>query len=189
MGKGGERWGAGRPSYRLKAEQTPKVDIRIWRKRGLLWVGGTNSWSWSRGGESAGSLRFTVNADNIRLYYSVNEQDASQTIWTTTTPCPYGGSRTWFECPCCRGRCEVLYQRAGRFACRLCQKVSYSSQSGSAHDRANARSHQLHALIEAGKPKWQRWATFERLEDRFERVNEQVNYSLMRLIQRLQAVK
>jgi hypothetical protein len=41
--------------------------------------------------------------------------------------------------------------------------------------------------VEAGKPKWQRWATFERLEDRFERVNEQVNRSLMKLIQRLQA--
>ena len=77
--------------------------------------------------------------------------------------------------------------RAGRFACRQCQKVSYSSQSGSAHDRSNALYHQLHALIEAGKPKWQRWATFERLENRFERVSEQVNRSLMVLIQRLQA--
>ena len=47
--------------------------------------------------------------------------------------------------------------------------------------------HQLHALIEAGKPKWQRWATFNRLEDRFERVNEQVNRSLLVLIQRLQS--
>ena len=189
MGTGGARWGAGRTAYRLKAEQTPKVDIRVWRKRGLLWVGGTNSWSWSRGGESAGSIRFTVNADNIRLTYSVNGQDASQTIRTTTTPCRYGGARTWFECPRCRGRAAVLFMRAGRFACRLCHKVSYSSQSRSAHDRANTRYHQLHALIEAGKPKWQRWATFERLEDRFERVNEQVNYSLMRLIQRLQAGK
>lgn len=72
--------------------------------------------------------------------------------------------------------------RAGRFACRKCQKVSYSSQSGSAHDRTNTQYHQLHALIEAGKPKLQRWATFERLEDRFERVNGQVNRSLMVLM-------
>jgi hypothetical protein len=77
--------------------------------------------------------------------------------------------------------------RSGRFACRQCQRVSYTSQSGSAHDRANTRYHQFHALIEAGKPKWQRWATFERLEDRSERVSEQVNRSLMKLIQRLQA--
>ena len=80
----------------------------------------------------------------------------------------------------------MLFMRAGRFACRQCQKVTYSSQSGSAHDRINTRYHQFHALIAAGKPKWQRWATFERLEDRFERVNEQVNRSLLVLIQRLQ---
>ena len=187
MAKGGARLGAGRPGYRLKAEQTPKIDIRVWHKRGLLWDGSSNTWSWSRGDQSAGSIRFTVNADNIRLTYAAQGQDASQTIRTTTTPCRYGGARTWFECPVCSGRAAVLFMRAGRFACRQCQRVSYTSQSGSAHDRANVRYHQLHALIEAGKPKGQRWATFNRLEDRFERVNEQVNRSLMVLIQRLQA--
>ena len=184
---GGARCGAGRPGHRLKAEQTLKVDIRVWHKRGLLWDGGTNTWSWSRGGESAGSIRFTVNTDNIRLTYSVNGQDASQTIRLTATPCRYGGSRQWFECPVCRGRAAVLFMRAGRFACRQCQKVSYTSQSSSKSERGHAQYHRLHALIEAGKPKWQRWATFNRLEDRFERVNEQVNRSLMTLIQRLQA--
>ena len=184
---GGARYGAGRPGYRLKAENTLKVDIRVWHKRGLLWDGGTNTWSWSRGGESAGSIRFTVNADNIRLTYSVNGQDASQTIWTTATPCRYGGSRTWFECPTCGGRAAVLFMRAGRFACRQCQKVSYTSQSGSAYDRALVSYHCLAARVEAGKPKWGRWATFNRLEDRFYAVSEQVDYGLMTLIQRLQA--
>ena len=187
MGVGGTRSGAGRPGFRLKAEHTLKVDIRVWHKRGLLWDGGTNTWSWSRGGESAGSIRFTVNADNIRLTYASHGRDASQTIRLTATPCRYGGDRTWFECPVCGGRAAVLFMRAGRFACRQCQKVSYSSQSRSKSERGHAQYHQLHALIEAGKPKWQRWATFNRLEDRFERVNEQVNRSLMTLIQRLQA--
>lgn len=185
MGTGGTRYGAGRPGYRLKAEQTLKVDIRIWRKRGLLWEGGTNAWAWSRGGEQAGSIRFTVNRDNIRLNYAVQGQDASQTIATTTTPCHYGGSRTWFSCPVCHGRVAVLFMRSGRFACRKCQRVSYTSQSGSESDRGHAQYHKLHALIKNGKPKWQRWATFNRLEDRFERANEQVNRSLMKLIERL----
>jgi hypothetical protein len=44
MGTGGLRCGAGRPAYRIKAEQLQRVDIRVWRKRGLLWVGGSNSW-------------------------------------------------------------------------------------------------------------------------------------------------
>ena len=187
MGIGGTRLGAGRPAYRLKAENTLKIDIRIWHQKGLLWDGGTNTCSWSRGGVSTGSIRFTVSAESIRLTYAVQGQDASQTIQTTATPCRYGGARRWFECPVCRGRAAVLFMRVGRFACRKCQKVSYTSQSGSSKDRELTRYHQLHALIQAGKPKWQRWATFERLEDRFERVNEQVNRSLMTLVQRLQS--
>jgi hypothetical protein len=189
MGTGGARCGAGRPGYRLKAEQTLKVDMRIWRKLGYLVNGHSFAWQWSRGDEVTANIGVSVGNDFIRLGYAVQGRDASQTIQTTTTPCRYGGARTWFQCPCCSGRAVVLFMRAGRFACRQCQKISYSSQSGSAHDRANIRYHQLHALIEAGKPKWQRWATFERLEDRFERVNEQVNRSLMTLIQRLQARK
>lgn len=186
MGTGGTRCGAGRPGYRLKAEHTPKIDIRVWHKRGLLWDGGTNSWSWSRGAESAGSIRYTVSSASIRLTYSVNGQDASQTISTTTTPCHYGGSRPWFSCPVCHHRAAVLYLRSGRFACRSCQRVSYASQSGSESDRGHASYHRLHALIEAGKPKWQRWATFNRLEDRFERADERVSMLLLKVIQRLQ---
>lgn len=187
MAKGGARYGAGRPGYRLKAEQTLKVDLRIWRRLGYLVNGQAFAWQWSRGEEVTGSIGVLVRADSIRLGYTVQGKDASQSIRTTTTTCPYGGDRAWFQCPCCSGRAVVLFMRAGRFACRQCQKVSYASQSGSAHDRANVRYHQLHALIEAGKPKWQRWATFERLEDHFERVNEQVNRSLLTLIHRLQA--
>lgn len=187
MGTGGARCGAGRPGHRLKAEHTLKVDLRRWRKLGYLVNGHNFAWQWSRGKEATGSIGVSVGVGSIRLSYTAQGQDASQTICTTTTPCRYGGARTWFQCSCCSRRVEVLFMRAGRFACRQCQKVSYTSQSGSAHDRANAQYHQLHALIEAGKPKWQRWATFNRVEDRFEHVNEQVNRSLMILIQRLQA--
>lgn len=187
MGTGGTRCGAGRPGYRVKGEQLMRLDIRVLHRRGLLWVGGTNSWSWNRGGEHVGSVKFTVNADSVRLAYSIVGQDASQTIATNTTPCHYGGSRTWFTCPLCRCRAAVLYLRSARFACRKCQRVSYTSQSGSESDRGHASYHRLRALIEAGKPKWQRWATFNRLEDRFERVSERANWSLMKLVQRLQA--
>ena len=189
MAKGGTRWGAGRPGYKVKGEHLMRLDIRAIHRRGLLWVGGTNTWSWSRGTEHVGSVRFTVDTDSIRLAYSVSGQDASQNIATTETPCAYGGSRTWFSCPVCRGRAALLYMRSGRFACRSCQRVSYASQSRSESDRGHARYHRLHALIENGKPKWQRWATFNRLEEKFERVGQQVNQSLLKLIQKLRPGK
>ena len=185
MAKGGARFGAGRPGYKVKGEQLQRLDIRVWRRRGLLWVGGTNTWSWWRGDAPTGSIRFTVNEHSVRLTYSTSGNDASQTISTTTTPCAYGGLRRWFACPVCGGRCEVLYQRSGRFACRSCQQVSYTSQSGSESDRVHARYHKLHALVENGKPKWQRWSTFNRQEERLNRADECATKYLFHFIQRL----
>lgn len=189
MSRGGSRWGAGRPSYKVKAEHLQRLDIRVWRRRGLLWVGGTNTWSWWRGRERAGTIRFTVNADSVWLSYGVNGVDASQSIRTSTTPCRYGGSRRWFLCPICCRRCEVLFQRSGRFACRTCQQVSYSSQSGSESDRVHARYHKLNALVESGKPKWQRWSTFNRLEEQFEQADLAANQLLWSAIQRLSKMR
>jgi hypothetical protein len=185
MSKGGARFGAGRPGYRLQAEQTWKIDLRVWHKRGLIWNGGTNSWSWSRGSECVGRIVFSVSADSILLSYAINGQDASQTIWTTTTPCRFGGARRWFNCPSCAGRVMTLFMRSGRFACRKCQHISYSSQSGSETSRGFADYHQLKGLIQTGKPKWTRWATFQKVCDRFDRVEARVNLSLWKVVQRL----
>ncbi|MEY3939410.1 MAG: hypothetical protein RL659_2251 [Pseudomonadota bacterium] len=36
MARGGARYGAGRPAYKVKAEYVARVDIRVWSKRGFL---------------------------------------------------------------------------------------------------------------------------------------------------------
>lgn len=185
MAKGGARNGAGRPGYKVKGEKLLRFDIRAIHRRGLLWVGGTNTWSWSRCGEHAGSVRFTVNSSSIYLAYSVKGKEASQHIETTTTPCAFGGSRTWFGCPACHRRAAVLYMRSGGFACRSCQRVSYSTQSGTNHDRVCNLYHRLADKLEAGKPKWQRWATYNRQEEKFERISEQFDASLYGRLQSL----
>lgn len=185
MSKGGSRWGAGRPAYRVKSEHLLRLDIREIRRRGLLQEGVSCGWAWSRGGVKTGSIGILVGYSTVRLNYSANSKEASQVVWTTSTSCPYGGSRQWFACPVCHRRCEVLFMRSGRFACRTCQRVSYTSQSGSESDRVHARYHKLHALVENGKPKWQRWATFNRLEEKFERADQITNQMLWRAIQRL----
>ena len=185
MGAGGARCGAGRPAHRAKAEQLMRVDIREWHRRGLLWNGGCNSWIWSRGGERTGSIAFRVSEQTINLIYSLDGRDASQTIMRAATPCHYGGSRPWFQCPVCQSRTALLYLRAGRFACRKCQRVSYSTQSGTSDGRVCNLYHRLAAKIEDGKPKWQRWATFNRLEDQFEKVGRQFDASLYGRLQSL----
>ena len=184
MAKGGSRFGAGRPGHRLKAEASKRIDIRRWHRGGDLNAVSAFNWRWTRDGVATGNINVVFEAGVVRLIYSIQNhadqwRDASQAITVTTTPCHYGGSRSWFACPICRARVAVLYMRAGRFACRHCNRISYASQSGSARGRICTRYHKLEALLDEGKPKWQRWATFDKLEDRFERVSQQFNGSLV----------
>jgi len=80
MGKGGARYGAGRPAYKAKAEHLMRVDIREWHRRGLLWNGGRNTWSWSRGSERVGSITFNVTEHAVDLIYSLDGRNASLTL-------------------------------------------------------------------------------------------------------------
>ena len=134
MSRGGMRYGAGRPSYKVKAEHLQRVDIGRWHRGGFLHTGRSFTWSWHRGDEPTGNIGVLVHgADSLRLQYMVGSddqrRDGSQTIRLARTACNYGKSRPWFVCPVCQRRAGVLYMRAGRFACRLCQRVAYSSQS------------------------------------------------------------
>lgn len=183
MARGGTRSGAGRPGYRLTAEIARRIDIRRWHKGGELRPGSSFSWQWTMDSEVTARIGVYVLEGYIRLGYSIEgsdgqRHDASQNIKTTATPCHYGGTRPWFECPICHNRAGVLYLRSGRFACRHCQRVSYRSQSGSAIDRVCNRFHKLDTLVMAGKPKWQRWATYGRLLDRHLEASKAMDQSL-----------
>ena len=134
MSKGGMRYGAGRPGYKVKAEHLLRVEIGRWHRGGYLHAGRSFSWRWHRGDEPTGNIGVLVHgADSLTLQYMVGSddqrRDGSQTIRLAHTACNYGKSRPWFVCPVCQRRAGVLYLRAARFACRHCQSVAYSSQS------------------------------------------------------------
>ena len=79
--------------------------------------------------------------------------------------------------------------RYGRFACRSSResqlRITNRLQEIS---RGYSNYHQLQSLDRRkGEPKWQRWATFHRLEYRFDRADERANHSQLKVIQRLQA--
>ncbi|MDR6537287.1 hypothetical protein [Variovorax soli] len=134
MARGGLRWGAGRPAHRAKAEHLLRLDVRDLNRRRLLKPGNQFAWTWRRGSEVTGTISIRVdNRDRLSLLYSIggdqNRREASQFVRIEPTSCGFGGSRTWFACPVCSRRIAVLYMRSGRFACRTCQRVAYSSQS------------------------------------------------------------
>src|SRR5215831_1881502 len=57
MGKGGSRFGAGRPGWRRKCEYLLALDVRVLARRWRLARGLSYSWAWSRGGEPAGEYQ------------------------------------------------------------------------------------------------------------------------------------
>lgn len=158
MGTGGIRYGAGRPAHRAKAEQLQRVDIRQWNRGGYLRPGRSFSWSWNRGGEPTGSIAVLVHTvDSLTLQYMIGDsdkrRDGTQTIRLAHTACGFGSTRPWFVCPLCQRRAGLLFMRWGRFACRHCQRVAYSSQSDDELDGLWRKQATLEKRL--GK-KWQR---------------------------------
>lgn len=181
MGTGGSRYGAGRPAHNIKAESVPRVDVRLWARSGYFERASYFTCGWNRGGEPSGSITVQSSPDSATLIYRIKDlyndewQDKRQVVPVVRTACSYGGSRKWFQCPVCQRRCELLYLRAYRFACRKCQRVAYTSQSGGPMDRLMHKSHKLQTRIDGGRPKGMRFATYERIWKQVNEIEEQVD--------------
>ena len=177
MARGGSRYGAGRPAHKVTAESVQRIEVRRWSRAGYFNGNFHFSCGWNRGGEPSGSISIQTTRDSAVLSYRIKDfrsdewQDKRQFVPVVRTPCNYGGWRNWFQCPACNRRCELLYLRASRFACRRCQKVAYTSQSGGPIDRLTHKLHKLCAPVQSGKPSRMRWVTFNKLRDRAEAID------------------
>lgn len=181
MGSGGNRYGAGRPAHNVKAESVPRVDVRIWARSAYFDRASYFAWGWNRGGVQSGNINVQSSPDSAALIYRIKDlyneewREVQQIVAIVRTACNYGGNRKWFQCPICHQRCEVLYLRAYRFACRKCQRIAYTSQSGGPLDRLMGRSHKLKRRIADGRPEGMRWATYERICAEVNTIEELVN--------------
>jgi hypothetical protein len=170
MSRGGLRWGAGRPSHKIKAEHALRLDIRTWARGGRLKPGSWFSWSWKRNGEDAGSIGVRVRGDDfVTLEYTLQGQDPpavrSQLIRIEHTACNFGNTRPWFVCPVCAKRAAVFYFRWGRFGCQSCQQVAYKSQSCDTIDRLWLRQYKIEARLGEhwARPKGMKQRTYQGL--------------------------
>lgn len=180
MGTGGMRFGAGRPAWKRKAEQSMAFDVRQVAKKGLLRPGAF-SWHWSSNyGERVGSVGVRVADDTRQLTltyqwtpYNSEPRNVECSLWIAHTPCNYGGTRPWFRCPSCGRRCGVVYYGApgGRFACRHCVRVTYLSQCEDETGRLWRRQRKVERKLAGGAGEWNGWQkpkgmhqqTFDRL--------------------------
>lgn len=170
MNRGGSRYGAGRPTARVRAEHVQRIDLRLWKQRGLMKGNRWFSWAWNRGGDPAGSISVNVaDGQGVTLRYTHSSgglsQTVSQLVGLCATPCAFGGERQWFLCPVCGERALVLYLRWGRFGCRGCRQVAYASQSEDALDRAWRKQSKLEARLGPNwrRPKGMRRRTYDKL--------------------------
>jgi hypothetical protein len=170
-------------------EECRFVDVRDWKRRGLLGGYGGFSWSWSQDGTVKASIYVWTGSDRVRLVYAFRRnggarQDVDEIILLTSTPCHMGGERLWFLCPGCGRRAAKLYGYSPHFLCRSCCQLSYASQQETVLDRANRKARKLRRKLgdedSIGdciweKPKGMHWRTFEALRAKVEKQDEIAN--------------
>lgn len=159
------------------------LDVTDLRKMGALKPGALSWQQWTNGrGDVVGSIQSLMNSDGdaLTLIYRVREnggewQDVRERIMLDATPCHYGGERPWLSCPGCFSRRRVLYSAGGRFRCRQCHDLAYSSTREDVVERSQRRTRKLQKRLGAPssttifdlppKPEGMHWATYSRIAD------------------------
>jgi hypothetical protein len=162
----------------------------------VLIPGSLNTWQWTNSytGEQSGAIQIQAGleypdehrvafgaarwtpgvADHVRLIYSRSEERFDYAVWLERTPQHYGGHRIWWRCPRCQQRRAVIYGVAsdGRFGCRGCMHLAYSSEADDVTGRSWRATRKLarrlgsdeHApQVPPPKPKGMHQRTYERL--------------------------
>jgi hypothetical protein len=150
-----------REGYEVKRASTPcsptcesclAINVRDWKRRGLLHPGQMFPVSWNRAGVPCGSISVRTETEAVVLIF--RSQHPGETEWKSTeqrvpilwTACHLGGRRPWFRCAVylngqhCGRRVAVLYPAGDLFACRHCYGLSYASQQESPQSRFIRRS-------------------------------------------------
>jgi len=174
-------YGSGRQWYFGAKDTTNSmlsIDIRRWKRDGLLGPCHSFSWQWLTNGEEIASISVKTDTDKVILSYRHqrpgqdwdDKQYAVQLAWTD---CHIGGRRPWFICPAngCGRRVAILYG-GSIFACRHCHNLAYESQRETSVDRHIRQAEKIRQKlgwmpgilnVRGVKPKGMHWKTFEQL--------------------------
>lgn len=129
------RWG--RYTKRNTVEDTLKLDCAaLWRQikprlnepGSLLLIQ-----RWFRDGQETSGILVWYHPDRhvFELRYSYAGRSMDEIVPIIDFPCPYGGHRHYFRCPGCSARVQKVYCFGGRFRCRTCHDLTYTSSQES----------------------------------------------------------
>ena len=157
--------------------------------------------TWSKGGEKTGSIGVLMQTDGLRLTYALTAHDGTtigvdELVPFAYTATKFGGQRQWLTCIKCGRYCRTIY--GGRyFRCRQCHRLKYASPSENSAKRALLRAdrvaNRLHDVWGGKtkaeydfppKPKRMRWATYQRLLDQYDELQNRWGIGMMNMIGR-----
>lgn len=166
-------------------EGCPSIDVREWRRKGLLPTLCPFTCTWSRAGTVTASAdveardgRFVVLRYRVHAHGTGEGQETEQRIPIEWTPCHFGGERPWFVCAVskngeyCGRRVAKLYGAGTLFACRHCYELSYQSQRETPDGRATLKAQRIRKKLGGSpslfddfpiKPKGMHWRTYRRM--------------------------
>jgi hypothetical protein len=176
-----------------------KLDINQLTRRGLIQRGATHGphalqWTQTATGDCIASGRLTASVEAGESgWVRVEVGQLDQRITLTSQLRRLGGRQLYFKCPTTDRSCSVLWLPPGakRFGSRHAwrKQVAYASQFESPADRSHRGKAKIKARLIADqdpaawelppKPKWMRWSTYLRLEERFDRYEEVLDNHLI----------
>ena len=182
---------------RRRCNDFPAIDIRDPQHRKLIDEPGSRiSWRWNRNGKPLCYVNMIFHPDHIVLTDVTDwAQPQSTPISLTRTPCNYGGTRSWFECPGCGHRCAKLYFCNGSFRCRKCHELGYRSQLQASGERPRLIAQRIRRSLGGSgnlfvafpaKPPKMHWLTYYAIREKGERFEARAS---ARLGARLQGLK
>ncbi len=136
-------------------ENALALDIRELSRGGFIDTSvAPYGWDYVQSGETR-SVEIEIENDWMyprRCLYLCYVSDAEafrQRVDLEETSCNFGGSRRWFLCPGCQGRCAILWW-VQRFRCGRCQRVAYRSQNEDEAATTRRRIRKIRAKLKLG---------------------------------------
>jgi hypothetical protein len=140
---------------RVTSESCLPIDIRDWRRRGLLRVGLEFPVFWNLAGKLCGYMSVHIEHKAAVLFFhsqfsgDIGRRQIEQRVPIVWTACFLGGQRPWFHCTVhsegryCGRRVAILYGAGDLFACRHCYRLVHASRQESPRFRNISRSRKI----------------------------------------------
>jgi hypothetical protein len=197
-----------RPRHRACLQDGLKLDLNQLARKGFIKFGANIgirgiTWSNSYWGEIASGLITADMSHPDRGWFEISIGGFRQRITLVSRSRHFGGRQWFFQCPATHRLATVLWKPPGadRFCSRQTwgRQVAYRSQFLDRDNRAHAGKERIRARLIGDldpdewdlppKPKWMRWKTYNRHEEKFGRYEEILDYGCAALAAKLTGLK